>query len=47
MWRGEAGWTARWIAARLERFPDVRVLDAGSGFGTYSMLYAAIGAEVI
>src|SRR5919197_6417713 len=47
LWRGEAGWTARWIAARLQRAGEVRVLDAGSGFGTYSMLYAAIGAEVI
>ena len=44
-WRSDAGWTARWIAARPPRRP--RVLDAGSGFGTYSMLYAAVGAEVI
>ena len=47
-WRGEAGWTARWIAARahaLGRRP--RVLDAGSGFGTYAMLYAAVGADVL
>lgn len=47
-WRSEAGWTARWIverAARQGRRP--RVLDAGSGFGTYSMLYAAVGGEVI
>ena len=42
-WRGEAGWTSRWIGAR--RRP--RVLDAGSGFGTYAMLYAAVGAEVV
>ena len=41
-WRGDVGWTARWIAAR-ER---PRVLDAGSGFGTFAMLYAAMGAEV-
>jgi len=41
-WRGDSGWTARWIAAR-ER---PRVLDAGSGFGTFAMLYAAVGAEV-
>jgi len=41
-WRGDAGWTARWIATR-ER---PRVLDAGSGFGTFAMLYAAMGAEV-
>src|SRR5512132_4006549 len=36
VWRGEAGWAARWIAAR--RRP--RVLDAGSGFGRFAMLYA-------
>ncbi|MBI1799882.1 MAG: class I SAM-dependent methyltransferase [Candidatus Eisenbacteria bacterium] len=42
-WRSEAGWAARWLAAR-ER---PRVMDAGSGFGTYSMLYAAVGAEVV
>ena len=41
-WRGDAGWTARWIGAR--RRP--RVLDAGSGFGTFAMLYAAVGGEV-
>jgi SAM-dependent methyltransferase len=41
-WRSEAGWTARWLAAR-ER---PRVMDAGSGFGNYAMLYAAVGAEV-
>jgi SAM-dependent methyltransferase len=46
-WRSEAGWTARWIgerAAELRTRP--RVMDAGSGFGTYSMLYAAAGGEV-
>jgi 2-polyprenyl-3-methyl-5-hydroxy-6-metoxy-1,4-benzoquinol methylase len=42
-WRSEAGWASRWLARR-ER---PRVLDAGSGFGTYSMLYAAMGAEVV
>lgn len=47
MWRGEAGWTARWIAARSAIAPPVRVLDAGSGFGTFAMLYAAVGAEVV
>lgn len=49
MWRSEAGWTSRWIAERAERpgAPPPRVLDAGSGFGTYSMLYAAMGAEVV
>ncbi|MBI1796593.1 MAG: methyltransferase [Candidatus Eisenbacteria bacterium] len=42
-WRGDAGWVARWLAAR--RAP--RVLDAGSGFGTFSMLYASVGADVV
>lgn len=42
-WRSEAGWTSRWIAERKQP----RVLDAGSGFGTYAMLYAAMGAEVV
>jgi SAM-dependent methyltransferase len=42
VWRGDAGWTARWIARRA----GARVLDAGSGFGTFAMLYAAVGAEV-
>ena len=48
-WHAEAGWTARWIARRLEKVrpgDQVRVLDAGSGFGTYAMLYAAMGAAV-
>jgi 2-polyprenyl-3-methyl-5-hydroxy-6-metoxy-1,4-benzoquinol methylase len=48
MWRSEAGWVARWVARRHEitgRRP--RVLDAGSGFGTYAMLFAAAGAEVV
>ena len=46
-WRSEAGWTARWIGARqMASGADVQVLDAGSGFGTYSMLYAAVGASV-
>lgn len=47
-WRSEAGWTARWIverAASIGKRP--RVLDAGSGFGTYSMLYSAVGGDVI
>jgi 2-polyprenyl-3-methyl-5-hydroxy-6-metoxy-1,4-benzoquinol methylase len=47
-WRSEAGWTAGWLAARARatgRRP--RVMDAGSGFGTYSMLYAAVGADVV
>lgn len=47
-WRSEAGWTARWIAARAAARPgSVVVMDAGSGFGTFAMLYAAVGAEVI
>lgn len=41
-WRGDSGWTSRWLGAR-ER---PQVLDAGSGFGTFAMLYAAVGAEV-
>jgi SAM-dependent methyltransferase len=48
MWRSEAGWVARWLARRHEvtgRRP--RVLDAGSGFGTYAMLFAAAGAEIV
>jgi SAM-dependent methyltransferase len=48
MRRTEAGWVARWIANRHDatgRRP--RVLDAGSGFGTYAMLFAAAGAEVV
>ena len=41
-WRSEAGWTARWIVARARAIgARPRVMDAGSGFGTYSMLYAA------
>ncbi len=42
VWRGDVGWTARWLAAR----PRPHVLDAGSGFGTFAMLYASVGAEV-
>src|SRR5262249_17858679 len=41
-WRGDSGWVARWLGRR----PEPRVLDAGSGFGTFAMLYAAIGADV-
>lgn len=47
-WRSEAGWTARWLVDRARvtgRQP--RVMDAGSGFGTYSMLYASVGADVV
>ncbi len=47
-WRSEAGWTARWIVNRANAIGGTpRVMDAGSGFGTYSMLYAAVGAEVV
>jgi SAM-dependent methyltransferase len=47
-WRSEAGWTARWIVARARAIGGrPRVMDAGSGFGTYSMLYAAAGADVV
>jgi SAM-dependent methyltransferase len=41
-WRSDTGWTCRWLAARSRP----AVLDAGSGFGTFAMLYAAVGAEV-
>src|SRR5205085_1246047 len=49
LWRGEPGWAARWIAERARR-PGARpprVLDAGCGFGTFAMLFAAMGGEVI
>ena len=47
-WRSEAGWTSRWITARARAIgARPRVMDAGSGFGTYSMLYAAAGADVV
>lgn len=50
LWHSDIGWVARWIAERASERPlglePVRVLDAGSGFGTYSMLYACMGAEV-
>ena len=47
-WRSEAGWTSRWITARARAIGKrPRVMDAGSGFGTYSMLYAAAGADVV
>ncbi|OGF12873.1 MAG: hypothetical protein A2W00_04075 [Candidatus Eisenbacteria bacterium RBG_16_71_46] len=47
LWRGEAGWAARWIAGRVRSGTRPVVLDAGSGFGTYAMLYATMGAEVV
>jgi SAM-dependent methyltransferase len=47
-WRGDAGWTARWIGARARAIgARPRVMDAGSGFGTYSMFYAAAGGDVV
>ena len=47
-WRSEAGWTARWLVERARATGrPARVMDAGSGFGTYSMLYASVGAEVV
>ncbi|MBI5170917.1 MAG: class I SAM-dependent methyltransferase [Candidatus Eisenbacteria bacterium] len=47
-WRSEAGWTARWIVNRAKAIGGTpRVMDAGSGFGTYSMLYASVGSEVV
>ena len=51
LWDGEPGWAARWIAARAGRGAGTdgapRVLDAGSGFATFAMMFAAIGAEVV
>lgn len=48
LWRGEAGWAARWIAAARARDGRApRVLDAGCGYGTFSLLFAAVGADVI
>jgi 2-polyprenyl-3-methyl-5-hydroxy-6-metoxy-1,4-benzoquinol methylase len=42
-WRGDSGWVCRWLGQR----DDPAVLDAGSGFGTFAMLYASAGgAEV-
>jgi 2-polyprenyl-3-methyl-5-hydroxy-6-metoxy-1,4-benzoquinol methylase len=50
LWHSDIGWVARWISERASRRPAgtgaMRVLDAGSGFGTLSMLYACMGAEV-
>ena len=41
-WRADSGWVSRWLGRR----PNPAVLDAGSGFGTFAMLYAAVGADV-
>lgn len=50
-WRGASGWTAGWIAERVWalscRGMTPRVLDAGCGFGTEALLFAAMGAEVV
>ena len=48
LWRSDAGWTTRWIVERARAIgARPRVMDAGSGFGTYSMIYAAAGADVV
>jgi 2-polyprenyl-3-methyl-5-hydroxy-6-metoxy-1,4-benzoquinol methylase len=47
LWRGDTGWTIRWLAERAARGTRPVVMDAGSGFGSFSMLYAVAGAEVI
>ena len=50
LWRGEVGWAARWIAARLLASPPgadpVRVVDASCGVGTNAMLFGRLGAAV-
>ena len=50
LWHSDIGWVSRWIAEQGRRRPlglePVQVLDAGCGFGTYSLLYACMGAEV-
>lgn len=49
--RGAAGWAAGWIAERVWalscRGMTPRVLDAGCGFGSDALLFAAMGAEVV
>ena len=51
LWNSDTGWVARRIASlarsRSAAAGPVRVLDAGSGFGTFSMLYACMGAHVV
>jgi 2-polyprenyl-3-methyl-5-hydroxy-6-metoxy-1,4-benzoquinol methylase len=44
LWRLDAGWVVRWIAAQPTR---PRILDAGCGFGTFTMMFAAVGADVV
>jgi len=44
LWRLDTGWVARWIAAQPK---TPRILDAGCGFGTFSMIYATVGADVV
>jgi len=50
LWSSEAGWAYRWLMWRAGAgcglAGDPRVLDAGCGFGTFSMLFAALGSEV-
>ncbi len=52
LWAGEAGWVCRWLMWRVgagQGAPEgaPRVLDAGSGFGTFAMLFASFGARVV
>lgn len=51
LWNADTGWVARRIASlahsRTAGGEPVRLLDAGSGFGTFSMLYASMGAHVV
>ena len=51
LWNSDTGWVVRHIVdlaeSRATRHEPVRLLDAGSGFGTFSMLYACMGANVV
>src|SRR5262249_57359570 len=42
LWRLDTGWVARWIA---QHATTPRILDAGCGFGTFAMMFAAGRAE--
>src|SRR5262249_59811935 len=44
LWRLDTGWVARLIA---QHATTPRILDAGCGFGTFAMMFAAVGAEVV
>lgn len=46
LWNTETGWVMRWLAARATTSSPARVLDAGSGYGTFAMMFALTGAEV-